>query len=395
MKPADIKYASIYDSFTITVLMQLEDLGFCEKGKGGRFVADGNLISGVGKLPFNTDGGGLCNNHPGNRGGMTKVIEAVRQLRGEAHPKVQVPNCDLALAHGTGGSLGPARQRHRHPGEGVDHGRRKERKIPPPATRRRPRPIGTRRKGKLLIRQCTPAARLHHYPRRSVRTASPTRPSGRGVGQGQDLLVQRHAPGAGALRYRLCDAGRGHAMMTNIVDCDFDKVKSSRRSRWSSSRATAARGSDVLAGLTAMRAPRLPIVLLGFSLATTQAAAAPIEPDGRRGQDAPVIGHLAPRVRVTPVETTGVTFKILGSKDGWLLIRDGNPSTDFTLDPANADDGRGWVSGRLVGTTLVAVNLRTAPRWDASVVANFGGPGSSRRAWSCPLSTVAGASTSR
>ncbi len=104
--PADIKYASIYDSFTITVLMQLEDLGFCAKGQGGRFVADGNLISGVGKLPFNTDGGGLCNNHPTNRGGITKVIEAVRQLRGEAHPKVQVANCDLALAHGTGGSLG-------------------------------------------------------------------------------------------------------------------------------------------------------------------------------------------------------------------------------------------------------------------------------------------------
>ncbi len=106
VKPADIKYASIYDSFTITVLMQLEDLGFCKKGEGGKFVSDGNLISGVGKLPFNTDGGGLCNNHPANRGGITKVIEAVRQLRGEAHPKVQVPNCDLALAQGTGGSLG-------------------------------------------------------------------------------------------------------------------------------------------------------------------------------------------------------------------------------------------------------------------------------------------------
>ncbi len=105
VKPADIKYVSIYDSFTITVVIQLEDIGFCNKGAGGRFVSDGNLISGVGKLPFNTDGGGLCNNHPANRGGMTKVIEAVRQLRGEAHPKVQVANCDLALAHGTGGSL--------------------------------------------------------------------------------------------------------------------------------------------------------------------------------------------------------------------------------------------------------------------------------------------------
>jgi acetyl-CoA C-acetyltransferase len=106
VKPGDMKYVSIYDSFTITVLMQLEDLGFCKKGEGGRLVADGNLISGTGKLPFNTDGGGLCNNHPANRGGLTKVLEAVRQLRGEAHPKVQVKNCDLALAHGTGGLLG-------------------------------------------------------------------------------------------------------------------------------------------------------------------------------------------------------------------------------------------------------------------------------------------------
>ncbi len=106
VRPADMKYVSIYDSFTFTVLVQLEDLGFCEKGQGGRLVSDGNLISGVGSLPFNTDGGGLCNNHPANRGGLTKVVEAVRQLRGEAHPAVQVANCDLALAHGTGGSLG-------------------------------------------------------------------------------------------------------------------------------------------------------------------------------------------------------------------------------------------------------------------------------------------------
>jgi acetyl-CoA C-acetyltransferase len=102
----DIQYASIYDSFTITVLIQLENLGFCAPGEGGKFVADGGLISGVGGLPTNTDGGGLCNNHPGNRGGMTKMIEAIRQLRGEAHPAVQVPNCGLALAHGTGGQLG-------------------------------------------------------------------------------------------------------------------------------------------------------------------------------------------------------------------------------------------------------------------------------------------------
>ena len=69
-------------------------------------MQDGNLVSGRGALPWNTDGGGLCNNHPANRGGITKVIEAVRQLRGEAHPAVQVPGCQLALASGPGLVLG-------------------------------------------------------------------------------------------------------------------------------------------------------------------------------------------------------------------------------------------------------------------------------------------------
>ena len=106
LTPAHIRYASIYDSFTITVLIQLEDLGFCKKGEGGKFVENGQLISGKGTLAFNTDGGGLCNNHPANRGGMTKVIEAVRQLRGEAHPAVQVSHLEFALASGIGGALG-------------------------------------------------------------------------------------------------------------------------------------------------------------------------------------------------------------------------------------------------------------------------------------------------
>ena len=69
--------------------------------RGGAFVADGNLISGVGKLPFNTDGGGLCNNHPANRGGMTKVIEAVRQLRGQADAR-QVANAEIGVVTGWG-----------------------------------------------------------------------------------------------------------------------------------------------------------------------------------------------------------------------------------------------------------------------------------------------------
>jgi acetyl-CoA C-acetyltransferase len=106
LTPRQIQYASIYDAFTIVVVTQLEQLGFCSPGQGGAFVAEGNLISGQGSLPWNTDGGGLCNNHPSNRGGVTKVIEAVRQLRGEAHPRVQVPDCSLAMVSGPGMVLG-------------------------------------------------------------------------------------------------------------------------------------------------------------------------------------------------------------------------------------------------------------------------------------------------
>jgi acetyl-CoA C-acetyltransferase len=106
ISPADIDYASIYDSFTITVLVTLEDLGFCAKGEGGRFVRDGALLSPIGALPLNSDGGGLSNNHPDMRGGMIRTIEAVRQLRGEAHPDLQVPSCELAVVHGSGLSLG-------------------------------------------------------------------------------------------------------------------------------------------------------------------------------------------------------------------------------------------------------------------------------------------------
>lgn len=102
----DIDYASIYDSFTITVLLTLENLGFCAPGQGGAFVRDGALLAPNGVLPLNTDGGGLSNNHPDMRGGMIRTIEAVRQLRGEAHPELQVPNAEHALVHGSGFSLG-------------------------------------------------------------------------------------------------------------------------------------------------------------------------------------------------------------------------------------------------------------------------------------------------
>jgi acetyl-CoA C-acetyltransferase len=99
----DIDMAMIYDSFTITVLVTLEDLGFCKKGDGGRFVENGRLHLG-GPLPMNTDGGGLSSNHPGMRG-IFLIVEAVRQLRGECGER-QVEDCRIALVHGTGGALG-------------------------------------------------------------------------------------------------------------------------------------------------------------------------------------------------------------------------------------------------------------------------------------------------
>jgi acetyl-CoA acetyltransferase len=101
LTPADVDVLACYDSFTITVLLMLEDLGFCKKGEGGPFVAEGNITIG-GLLPVNTDGGGLSALHPGMRG-MFLLIEAVRQLRGEA--RNQVPNCQVAMACGVGGWL--------------------------------------------------------------------------------------------------------------------------------------------------------------------------------------------------------------------------------------------------------------------------------------------------
>lgn len=100
--PRDIRYASLYDSFTITVLLALEDLGFCRPGESGAFVEGGALVAGNGPLAVNTDGGGLSNNHPGNRGGMSRLIEAIRQLRGQAHPKLQIPHLEWALVSATG-----------------------------------------------------------------------------------------------------------------------------------------------------------------------------------------------------------------------------------------------------------------------------------------------------
>lgn len=101
--PADIDLVQIYDSYTITVLLSLEALGFCKPGDSGSFVEGGRLAF-DGELPTNTDGGGLSSNHPGMRG-VFLLVEATRQLRGDAGPWQVEGRRELALCHGTGGQL--------------------------------------------------------------------------------------------------------------------------------------------------------------------------------------------------------------------------------------------------------------------------------------------------
>ncbi len=102
--PKDIDVAELYDCFTITPIVLLEDLGFCKKGEGGPFVEGGRIRLG-GELPINTHGGLLSHGQPGMCGGFLHVLEAVRQVRGEAGPR-QVRGAELALAHTNGGILG-------------------------------------------------------------------------------------------------------------------------------------------------------------------------------------------------------------------------------------------------------------------------------------------------
>lgn len=105
MSRDDVDLCTIYDSFTITALVTLENLGFCKRGEGGAFVEGGRIGLG-GALPVNPDGGGLSSNHPGMRG-IFLVIEAVRQLRAECEGR-QVDGAEVACVHGTGGTLGVA-----------------------------------------------------------------------------------------------------------------------------------------------------------------------------------------------------------------------------------------------------------------------------------------------
>jgi acetyl-CoA acetyltransferase len=101
--PADIDVAGVYDCFTGTVIMMLEDLGFCKKGEGGPFVEAGQITYG-GQIPINTHGGMLSYAHPGLPGGFFHIVEMVRQLRGEAGPR-QVEGALLSLCHSLGGGF--------------------------------------------------------------------------------------------------------------------------------------------------------------------------------------------------------------------------------------------------------------------------------------------------
>ena len=238
---ADIDLCMLYDSFTITVLLTLENLGFCKKGEGGAFVQSGRLGLG-GALPINTDGGGLSSNHPGMRG-IFLVIEAVKQLRGECGER-QVNDCEIALCHGTGGMLGL-----RHSGVTMILERcTRGASAPRPmmtltrnmpsrcrASTRSRRASGKRcRRHELYMQRCRDC-------RRSATIRAPLCPSClsertewvrcSGTGHGLYLhgdAIRTRAPGfRDALPYVLAyvELAEGVRMLTNIVGCAPDDVR--------------------------------------------------------------------------------------------------------------------------------------------------------------------------
>ena len=134
-----------------------------------------------------------------------------------------------------------------------------------------------------------------------------------------------------------------------------------------------------LALVVAQAAQAAPLDTSGASQCETRGYAIDTDPKGTNIRsapraDAPVIGRLAPKRQIGPGTVEGIEFEIVGSKDGWLLIRNGDPREDFTLDPAHAADGRGWVSGRLVGTSLSHRPFRAAPGRDAALLTTLAGP---------------------
>ena len=104
LTPRDMQFAQLYDCFTITPMLELEDLGFCAPGESGPFIASGATAR-DGTLPMNTGGGLLSGGHPGLPAGLLPMVEAARQIMGEAGAR-QLPRADLAMAHGNGGVIG-------------------------------------------------------------------------------------------------------------------------------------------------------------------------------------------------------------------------------------------------------------------------------------------------
>ena len=234
----------IYDSFTITVLMTLENLGFCKRGEGGAFVSGGRLRF-DGDFPINTDGGGLSSNHPGMRG-MFLVIEAVKQLRGECGPR-QVKDCALALCHGTGGDARhPPFGRDLHPEQSVSGAiqvaarwltKSPTRKHTPNRCRistRRAARGGRRSSGTNCIsRNAAIAATCAIHPRALCTNCMSSRTEWvRCAGTGKiytfTVTKQNQAPGfRESLPYVMAwvELDEGLKMLTNIVECRPDEVK--------------------------------------------------------------------------------------------------------------------------------------------------------------------------
>ena len=221
----DVDVLMGYDSFTITALLHLEDLGFCAKGEGGAFVEDGKLGPG-GALPMNTNGGGLSYTHPGQYG-MFLLVEAVRQLRGECGPR-QVPDPQIAVAHGSGGVLSTmANRRARHRGHPMSA------LFEPPASDETEPFWEATRRSELVLPWCrdvrrallVPPRDLPALPRRRSRVAS-ARP-GNGVVYAASV---QHLPGPGRdaadgpYVVALVDLDEGVRVMGNVLECPPDDV---------------------------------------------------------------------------------------------------------------------------------------------------------------------------
>ena len=208
---------------TITVLETIEDLGFCEKGEGGKFVEDGPCSRRRGGCRGNTDGGGLCNNHRGNRGGMTKVIEAVRQLRGEAHPvlfRCRTPQArrrarDRRLAMRTGAAT-------------LILGAEDVEQLPISQLRRNPELAAALRRARRGASGHPTLRRVWRGDLVPARVSRPTCGSTsvswvEASGEGADLQLHDRSQGprrlgrARTVRDRLRRAGRGSSRATNVV----------------------------------------------------------------------------------------------------------------------------------------------------------------------------------